>query len=192
MDSVSVKWYLPTGHCSHLCFSDTGSDFLSKLTEAEHQSSSQMKTIRKTSCRFVSAQRDGAAEPERSKVCISETVALRQQRCCHDNATGKVGQRAPATPLLAWQQDRSIKPQQYNDSHTLSHKQTFLCNREVKKRRVCVILFIYHLLGALATCRIHGSRRGGGVSMHVCVGVCGKAETDYCFYSKMDILNLKL
>ncbi|MEQ2292442.1 hypothetical protein AMECASPLE_023176 [Ameca splendens] len=42
-------------------------------------------------------------------------------RCCHDNTTGKVGQQAPATPLLAWQQDRSIKPERQDDSNTHTH-----------------------------------------------------------------------
>lgn len=63
-------------------------------------------------------------------VCFCEKCALVQiegcsappselLRCCHDDATGKVGQRAPATPLLAWQQGWSIKPEQHDDdSHT--------------------------------------------------------------------------
>lgn len=33
MESVSAKWYLPTGHSSHFCFSVTGSDFVKEQTE---------------------------------------------------------------------------------------------------------------------------------------------------------------
>lgn len=44
--------------------------------------------------RFLSVQTDTG--------CAGVTVTLTELRCCHGNATGKVGQQAPATSLLAW------------------------------------------------------------------------------------------
>lgn len=46
-----------------------------------------------------------------------DAVRVSKLRCCHDDATGKVGQRALATPRLAWQHGRSIKPERCDDSH---------------------------------------------------------------------------
>lgn len=66
---------------------------------------------------YVSRQMDAV----HSLPC-DDAVRVSKLCCCHDDATGKVGQRALATPRLSWQHGRSIKPERCDDSHARARR----------------------------------------------------------------------
>lgn len=114
---VSVKWYLPTVHSGHVC-PPSLQIWWNLCVGCFHKTET---TARSGSRLPLCLWKWTLGVCVCVKMCIAVTVTLAEPRCCHDDATGKVGQQAPATPLLAWQQGWSIKPEQQDDSLTHTH-----------------------------------------------------------------------